>query len=201
MALTTIAFLVLLAAVGASRLIELRISRRHQRTLESLGVRAVDDPSFPVMVALHSGILVGAAIEVIALKRSAIPALALSMVTVFAGAEALRWWVIRTLGLHWNVQVMNSVGLGVVSSGPFRFVRHPNYAAVFVEMIALPLVHTAWLTALVGTAAHMWVLSGRVAVEEKMLLADPLYQMTMGHKPRFLPILRGTTRDASIGDR
>jgi len=76
------------------------------------------------------------------------------MLALFVAANIVRWWVIRTLGEHWNVQVMDSTKLGVITTGPFRYVRHPNYAAVFVEMIALPLIHTAWMTALVGAIAH-----------------------------------------------
>ena len=111
------------------------------------------------------------------------------MGVLFLGANALRWWVIRTLGAHWNVQVMDSARLGVVTTGPYRWVRHPNYTAVFVEMLALPLIHTAWITALAGGAAHAWVLRGRVAAEERVLLADPLYRAEMSAKPRFVPSL------------
>jgi Uncharacterized protein conserved in bacteria len=99
----------------------------------------------------------------------------------------VRWWVIRTLGEHWNVQVVDSTRLGVIVSGPFRFVRHPNYAAVFAEMLALPLIHTAWITALVGSAAHIAVLAQRLATEERVLFADPSYRSAMASKPRFLP--------------
>ena len=88
------------------------------------------------------------------------------MAAIFLLANVVRWWVIRTLGAHWNVRVVNSVHLGVVSTGPFRFVRHPNYAAVFVELFALPLIHLAWITATLGSLAHVWVLSRRLALEE-----------------------------------
>ncbi len=77
------------------------------------------------------------------------------MFAIFLAANVVRWWVIRTLGNHWNVQVMDSTSLGVISSGPFRYVRHPNYAAVFAEMLSLPLIHTAWITAIVGSLAHI----------------------------------------------
>ena len=99
----------------------------------------------------------------------------------------MRWWVIRTLGEHWNVQVVDSTRLGVVSSGPFRFVRHPNYAAVFAEMIALPLIHTAWITAVAGALAHAVVLRQRLSTEERVLAANPDYRAAMAGKPRFLP--------------
>ena len=82
---------------------------------------------------------------------------------------------------------MNSTGLGVITSGPFRYVRHPNYAAVFVEMLVLPLIHTAWITALAGSAAHILVLSQRLATEEKVLFSDTHYREAMSGKPRFVP--------------
>jgi len=66
-------------------------------------------------------------------------------------------------------------------------VRHPNYAAVFVEMLALPLIHTAWITALAGALAHMIVLSLRLSVEDPVLLSNPHYAAAMGSKPRFFP--------------
>jgi methyltransferase len=141
------------------------------------------------MVALHTAVLAGAAAEVVFLRRPFYASLAAPMGTLFLCANALRWWVIRTLGTHWNVQVMDSARLGVVTSGPYRWMRHPNYTAVFVEMLALPLIHTAWLTAVAGTTLHAWVLRGRIAAEERVLLADPQYRAAMESKPRFLPHL------------
>jgi methyltransferase len=187
MDLSVIAFLVLLAAVAALRFVELRISRRHQRQLESRGAAKINEPRFRWMVALHTGILIGAALEVVLLKRPFLPWLAAPMLAIFVAANAIRWWVIRSLGDHWNVQVVDSTRLGVVTSGPFRFVRHPNYAAVFMEMLALPLIHTAWITALAGSLAHLAVLAQRLSTEERVLFANPDYRAAMTGKPRFLP--------------
>ena len=108
------------------------------------------------------------------------------MFLVFLAANAVRWWVIRTLGEHWNVQVMDSTRLGVVTSGPFRYVRHPNYAAVFAEMLALPLIHTAWITAMAGSLRTSAVLAQRLSTEERVLFANPDYRAAMTGKPRFL---------------
>jgi methyltransferase len=184
---TVDAFLALLLAVGLLRLVELRISKRHQAEMVARGAAKVDEPRFRWMVLLHTAVLIGAALEVVLLKRPFIPWLAASMFVIFLAANAVRWWVIRTLGEHWNVQVMDSMRLGVVTSGPFRYVRHPNYAAVFAEMLALPLIHTAWITATVGTIAHIGVLSQRLSTEERVLFANPDYRAAMTGKPRFLP--------------
>lgn len=187
MGLSVIAFLGLLVAVALLRLVELRISRNHQKEMIARGAAKVDEPRFRWMVVLHTALLIGAGLEVVLLKRPFIPALAAPMFVIFLAANGVRWWVIRTLGNHWNVQVMDSTSLGVITSGPFRYVRHPNYAAVFSEMVALPLIHTAWITAAVGALAHVVVLSLRLATEERVLLANPEYRATMAHKSRFIP--------------
>src|SRR5258708_10768105 len=187
MGLSVIAFLILLVLVAALRIVELRISRHHQQELVARGAAKINEPRFRWMVLLHTAVLIGAALEVVLLKRPFIPALAAVMFVIFLAANAVRWWVIRTLGDHWNVQVMDSTSLGVITTGPFRFVRHPNYAAVFAEMLALPLIHTAWITALVGAVAHAAVLAQRLSTEERVLFANPDYRAAMAGKPRFLP--------------
>lgn len=183
-----VAFTALVLAVGLTRLIELRVSRRRQRALAARGAELVAEPRFRLMVLLHTGILVAALGEAWLTRRSPPPALAVTALALVAAANALRWWVIATLGPHWNVRIVSSTAsLGVVTDGPFRWVRHPNYVAVFVELAALPLVHAAYLTALVGAAAHAWVLGHRIRAEESVLLADPEYRARMASKPRFLP--------------
>ncbi len=187
MPLSVVLFLVLLVAVAAMRIFELRISKKHQREITARGGAKAQDPVFPCMAMFHTLVLIGAAAEVVFLHRPFIPALAYAMLAVFIFANIVRWWVIHTLGEHWNVQVMDSTKLGVITSGPFRYVRHPNYAAVFVEMIALPLIHTAWITALAGAVVHIVVLIFRLSAEERVLFADPNYAAAMSSKPRFIP--------------
>jgi methyltransferase len=180
-------FLGLLLAVGLLRLVEMRISRQHQKEMALRGAAKVEEPKFRWMVLLHTAVLIGAALEVVFLRRPFLPWLAAPMFILFLAANALRWWVIRSLGEHWNVQVVDSTCLGVVTSGPFRYVRHPNYAAVFSELLALPLIHTAWITAIAGAIAHIGVLAQRLSTEERVLLANPDYRAAMSGKPRFLP--------------
>jgi len=182
----------LVAAVAITRLVELGISQRRRRALFARGAPAVPERHFGAMVALHAGVLAAALLEAHLGRRPMIPALALAAALLVVLANALRWWTITTLGPHWNVRVIDSTALGVVSSGPFRWIRHPNYLAVFVELAALPLVHSAYATALLGTAAHIWVLRQRIVAEEAVLLADAGYRTRLGDKPRFLPWPRRT---------
>lgn len=187
MGVTEIGFIALVALVGILRVAELRISRKHQRQILAEGASQVPEERFGAMVFLHTAVLIGAVAEVVLLRRPFHPALAVPMCGLLLASNAVRMWVIRTLGRHWNVQVMNSARLGVVSSGPYRWVRHPNYAAVFVELIALPLIHTAWITAIFAAIGNAFVLHWRLKTEDPVLLANPEYQAAMGGKPRFIP--------------
>jgi methyltransferase len=181
------AYLFLLVLVGVLRLGELVISRRNQARMRASGVSKVPEPGFRWMVLLHVGVLICAAVEVVFLHRPFILPLAVAASAAFIFANLLRWWVIRTLAGHWNVQVMASGPLGVITSGPYRWVRHPNYLAVVLELLSLPLIHTAWITAIAGTLANAWVLRNRLAVEEPVLMSNPMYRAEMGRKPRFIP--------------
>ena len=184
---TTIFFLALVGIVAGCRIVELRLSRRHQRELAAGGAAALREPVFPAMVALHTGILAGAVAETLLLARPFVVEMAIPAVVLVAAANALRFWVIATLGVHWNVRVVPSMPLGVVTDGPYRFVRHPNYVAVVLEMAALPLVHTAYLTALVGSALNAWLLAVRIRVEERALREHAGYDEALAGRGRFLP--------------
>ena len=109
---------------------------------------------YPAMVALHTGLLAGAVAEVWLLDRPFVPALGWLMLALVVASQALRWWCIATLGQQWNTRVIVVPGLALVSRGPYRWLRHPNYVAVAVEGLALPLVHSAWLTAAVFTVLN-----------------------------------------------
>jgi methyltransferase len=187
MGLSVYLYLALLAAVGVLRLVELRISRRHQERMLTQGAVRVREPHFKWMVVLHTAVLVGAALEVVLLRRPLFPVLAATMFALFLASNLVRFWVVRALGDLWSVQVMDSTRIGVVTSGPFRFVRHPNYTGVILEMISLPLIHTAWITALATSAGFSIALAMRIRTEESVLMANPEYRAAMAHKPRFLP--------------
>lgn len=121
------------------------------------------------MVALHTALLLGCPAEVWLSGRPFVPALGWSMLAVLAGAQALRWWCIVTLGSRWNTRVIVVPGLPLVARGPYRVLRHPNYVAVVAEGVALPLVHTAWVTAVVFTLVNAAVLTVRIRCENRAL--------------------------------
>lgn len=194
MRVSAIVYSAFLVAVGLGRFVEMYISRRNERRLLARGVAALPDPNFRWTVIFHTGMLFSAGLEVWILRRPFLPLLAVTMAILFFLSNVMRWWIIGTLGDHWNFQVVPSTSLGVVTGGPYRWVRHPNYFAVFTEMIAVPLIHTAWLTAVAGTITHAFLLRSRVNLEDRVLLADPAYRTAMGWKPRFIPNFMAASR-------
>jgi len=185
----TFAYLALLVLVGIGRLAELGISRRNQHRLAAQGAHKVPEPHFRWMVLLHGAVLIGAGSEVLFLHRPLIPSLAGSMLVLFILANLLRWWVVHALAGHWNVELMDASHIKVVSSGPYRWVRHPNYVGVVAEVFSLPMIHTAWITAIAGTLGYVVILGRRLRLEDGFLMANPAYRLAMGEKPRFLPRL------------
>lgn len=160
-----IAYTVLVVLVGVERLAELVVSQRNLRWSRSRGGVETGAGHYPAMVALHSGLLVGCLAEVWLADRPFVPGLGWPMLAVVIAAQGLRWWCIATLGPQWNTRVVVVPGAGRVSSGPYRYLRHPNYVAVVAEGVALPLVHTAWLTALIFTVLNAALLRVRIRSE------------------------------------
>jgi len=167
-----LAFTALIVAVALERLLELGISRRNTAWAMAHGGVESGRGHFPVMAALHSGLLIGALAEVWLLDRPFLPVLGPLMLAIVIACQALRYWCISSLGHQWNTRVIVVPGLPrITGRGPYRWLRHPNYVAVVIEGIALPLVHTAWLTATVFTVANAALLTVRLRVEEKALQA------------------------------
>lgn len=167
---SVVLYTVLVAAVGLERLAELVVSARNIGATKAAGAVERGFGHYPVMVALHLGLLVGALVEVLVADRPFQHWFGWPMLALVAAAQALRWWCITTLGPQWNTRVVVLPGAGLVRTGPYRWVRHPNYLAVVVEGVALPLVHGAWVTAVVFTVANAAVLRTRIRCEDKALL-------------------------------
>lgn len=162
-------FSVLIGLVALERLAELVVSKRHERWSKQLGGVEYGAGHYPVMVLLHTALLVGALVEVGVADRPFLPWLGWPMLVLVLGSQGLRWWCIRSLGRHWNTRVIVVPGAARVTRGPYRLLTHPNYVAVVVEGAALPLVHTAWLTALVFTALNAALLRVRITTENAAL--------------------------------
>ncbi|MDO0924154.1 isoprenylcysteine carboxylmethyltransferase family protein [Streptomyces sp. TG1A-8] len=162
-------FTALVLAVGLERAAELVVARRNAAWSLARGGVESGRGHYPVMVVLHTGLLAGALAEVWVRRPDAVPVLAWSMLALVAASQALRWWCIATLGRQWNTRVIVVPGAPRVTGGPYRRLPHPNYAAVAVEGIALPLVHSAWVTAVVFTVLNGFLLTARIRAEAAAL--------------------------------
>lgn len=168
-----LAFTVLIAAVALERLAELVVSKRNAAWSLARGGVETGQRHYAVMVVLHTGFLLGALVEVYLRRPDLLPALSWSMFILVVAAQGLRWWCIGTLGRRWNTRVIVVPGLAPETAGPYRFLAHPNYVAVVIEGIALPLVGSAWITAVVFTVLNAALLTVRLRVENAALATLP----------------------------
>ena len=165
-----IAYLVLILVTGAERIVELVLSTRNARAAFAQGGVEYGKRHFPWMVALHTGLLLACLAEVYAGDRPFLPWLGWPMLALVILSQALRYWCIASLGPQWNTRVIVVPGLRLVTRGPYRWLRHPNYVAVVVEGFGLPLVHTAWVTALAFTVFNaVLLLAFRIPTENRAL--------------------------------
>ncbi|MFJ7157339.1 isoprenylcysteine carboxyl methyltransferase family protein [Streptomyces sp. NPDC101118] len=162
-------YVVLVLLVVAERFAELAVARRNGAWSRARGGLEHGAGHYPVMVALHTALLAGCLVEPWAADRPFLPLLGWPALALVLAAQGLRWWCIATLGRRWHTRVLIVPGLPLVASGPYRFLRHPNYLAVVVEGAALPLVHSAWVTALGFSVLNAALLSVRIRCEDDAL--------------------------------
>jgi methyltransferase len=162
-------YVLLIGAVALERVAELVVSKRNLAWSRARGGVEFGSGHYPTMVVLHTALLVGCVAEVALLDRPFLPALGWPMLAVVLGAQVLRWWCISTLGRQWNTRVVVVPGAPRVTGGPYRLLSHPNYVAVIAEGIALPLVHSAWITACVFTVLNAALLATRIRTENTAL--------------------------------
>jgi methyltransferase len=164
-----VAYTLLVAAVAVQRLLELRVAGRNLRKALARGGVEAGREHYPLMVALHATFLASCVLETWTAGRRWTPALGIPALGVLLAAAAGRYWVIATLGTRWTTRVVYVPGDPLVTRGPFRWVRHPNYVVVAAEVAALPLVHGAWVTALVFSSANALLLRRRIGIEDALL--------------------------------
>ena len=164
-------FDVVVVLVALERLVELVVAQRHAAWAFARGGVESGRGHYPAMVVLHTGLLVACVVEVHAADRPFIPALGWTALALAIGCQALRYWCIATLGPQWNTRIIVVPDAPlVVGRGPYRWLSHPNYVAVAVEGLALPLIHTAWVTAIAFTVLNAVLLLGfRIPAEERAL--------------------------------
>jgi methyltransferase len=180
------AYLGLLALVALERGAELWLSARNARRALARGAVESGRGHYPAMVAVHALFLVACAAEALAFPEPPSP-LALLAVAGALGAQALRWWAVSALGDRWNTRILVVPGEPPVTRGPYRWLRHPNYLAVVLEIACLPLAFGSWRTALAFSILDALWLMVRIPAEERAL--GPGWAASLGDRPRLVPEL------------
>lgn len=187
---TRLLYLAILALVGLERLWELVLTRRNAAWARPRGGVEFGQRHHRWMVALHAAFLVGCAAEVFGAFGSPRPfhaPAALVWSAVLLLAMGLRYWAISSLGPRWSTRVVVVPNLRAVDSGPYRWMRHPNYLAVIAEGFAIPLLHGAWLTCLLFQIGNAILLTVRIRCEERALREFADYETALAGRSRFVP--------------
>jgi methyltransferase len=164
-------WLAFVGLVALERLAELVVARKNARWSLARGAVEHGRAHYPAMVALHTFLLIGCAVEPVLFHRPFVPWLGFPAMALVLLSQALRWWVIHTLGPRWNTRILVIPGGERIETGPFRWLRHPNYLAVAIEGMALPLVHSCWITGLTFTVLNTVILRVRIDAEDRALSA------------------------------
>lgn len=177
------------------RLGELVISRRNHRAMRTKGfIETESKAGMGAMIALHATWYLSLLFEGLVRPLHVAMLVRMGALTLFILAQGLRFWTLISLGSFWNISVLTKGDSehNFISSGPYRYIRHPNYLVVILELCTLPLIGDAPITSLLFTLANGLLLRRRIPLEEESLLKIPGYRDIMGQKPRFIPSRRAS---------
>lgn len=181
-------YLIILALLIVERIYELNLARRNARTAFAHGAIEVGQVHYRVMVAMHTLFIVSCAVEATFFPHAFAPIVAWIALAAEVVAQILRYWAVTTLGERWNTRIIVSPERTPITNGPYRFMRHPNYLAVAIEMAAVPMIGGAIFTASVFSIANAFVLAVRIPAEERAM--GGRYAEALGSRRRFFPGLR-----------
>ena len=166
---TELLFALIISATALERFYELYVTKRNAAWSFSRGGREFGQGHYPFMVLLHTGFLISCILEVYLFERTFTPLIAIALIIAAILCQVLRWWCITSLGFRWNSRVIIVPGLPRITGGPYKWFSHPNYVAVVVEGMVLPMIHSAYLTAIIFTILNAILLSIRISVENQAL--------------------------------
>ena len=174
-------FYIILSIVIVQRLLELVIAKRNEKNMRAKGAYEVGASHYPLMILLHVSFFVSLLIEVSTFNLTPSPLFLLFFV-MFLCVQGLRVWCLTSLGSFWNTKIIILPGVNVVTKGPYKYLRHPNYLVVSIEIALLPLMFQAYFTAICFTILNALMLCIRIPTEERALKKATNYEKYMQHK-------------------
>jgi methyltransferase len=179
-------FTILLFLIIIQRIVELWIAKQNEEWMKEKGAYEVGRSHYKYIVILHVMFFVSLIVEVQTMQSGMVSWWIIPFL-FFIMAQALRIWSIFSLGRYWNTRIIILPGIEVVAKGPYRFSRHPNYFIVITEIIVIPLIFQAYVTAVLFTLLNAWILSIRIPMEEKALVEATNYKEVFNQRSRLIP--------------
>ncbi len=163
-----IAFSIFLLFVISQRLIELLIAKRNEKILKAQGAIEYDKSGYRVIAAMHVAFFISLICEKVFFQRT-LNTYWIVFVVLFTGAQVLRYWAIKSLGVYWNTKILVLPNHKLFNIGPYKYLRHPNYIAVITEIAVIPLIFSCYLTASIFSVINLVLLKRRIRMEESVL--------------------------------
>jgi methyltransferase len=161
-------FLLFLSLLIIQRVSELLLARRNERIVREMGALEYDGKGYRTIVLMHAAFFVSLGAEYFLLNRT-VNAYWPPLITLFLIAQALRYWAIASLGKFWNTKILVVPGAQAVMKGPYRYLKHPNYIAVTIEIAAIPLLFSCYITCVLFSVLNLIALRRRIRIEESAL--------------------------------
>lgn len=179
-------FYLFFTVIVLQRLAELMIAKRNEKWMKQQGAIEFGKDHYGIMVSMHLLFFVSFMFEVLIFRNTLSP-LWIWLLPVFLITQFGRMWALTSLGKYWNTKIIVLPNANVVRKGPYRFIKHPNYAIVTLELLVIPLLFQAYITAAVFTVLNIAMLSIRIPAEEHALKTLTKYEGTFKKCNRFVP--------------
>ncbi len=187
--LTKYIFIGIVVAVISQRFLEVRLSDRNRAEILLRGGQEHGDNLLGAVKVLQVSWWLAMIAEVWYLDRPFMPVLAAVALTATIAGQVLRYLSMQALEWRWTLPIMTVPGMPVVTSGLYRYLRHPNWLGVILEIAFLPLIHSAYVTAIAFSLANAWLMNKRIQTEEQALSENTNYIAAFANKPRFIPFI------------
>lgn len=162
------------------------IAQQNEKWMVKKGGIEHGSEHYPYIIALHIFFLLVFFLEVTFLKKE-LTYIWYILLPILALAQVIRYWAIYSLGKYWNTKIIIVPGELVISKGPYLYMKHPNYVIVAVEILIIPLLFQAYITAVLFTLLNMVIMTIRIPAEEKALQQHTNYNESFGMRTRFIP--------------
>ncbi|MGO9482454.1 MAG: isoprenylcysteine carboxyl methyltransferase family protein [Candidatus Kryptoniota bacterium] len=159
---------IFLLFVLAQRFVELLIAKRHEQKMKSAGAKEIDKNGYRLIVVMHIAFFVSLACEKIILNKG-LSSRWILLASIFVVAQFLRYWAIASLGMYWNTKILIVPNHPLIRKGPYKFFHHPNYIAVEMELLVIPLIFSCYVTSFVFTVLNAVAIRRRIRVETRAL--------------------------------